>query len=225
VLIWIASYPRSGNSWFRVVLRACCGQRSESIYPEGGRPPRAVGSPDPATQGAAGDANPRELLWVKTHERPGADSHPAVYLVRDGRDALVSYTWFALQRDKGLTPPFAPDLFRTTMRNLMIGESPFGTWSENVLSWLRRPCTVVVKFEDLIRDPASELTRVVETLGLSEVRVDTTVTPPTFSDLHRKQPLFFRKGESGQWRAEMPADLQALFWKRHGSAMAALGYE
>jgi hypothetical protein len=224
VLIWIASYPRSGNTWFRVVLQAHCGHRSWSMYPTPAESAWTLGRIELAGTKADELAQSRNLHWVKTHERTVPDGNSAVYVVRDGRDALVSYTWYVLTHQRRLPEPIAPDLFRATMRDLIIGESPFGTWSENVLSWSRRPNTVVVRFEHLIRDPLSELRRVIAALGITEVRVQGDVAPPTFSALREQSPTRFRKGTIGQWRTDMPQDLLDLFWQRHSPAMDALGY-
>jgi hypothetical protein len=48
---------------------------------------------------------------------------------------------------------------------------------------------------------------------------------PSFDELHRRNPVTYRRGEVGTWREEMPPRLQRLFWRRHGETMRALGYE
>jgi hypothetical protein len=53
----------------------------------------------------------------------------------------------------------------------------------------------------------------------SDVRV------PTFAELHAKSPSFFRRGQVGCYKDEMPKPLQRVFWQRHGEALNALGYE
>jgi len=225
MLIWIASYPRSGNTWLRIVLYYLCGYPSWSRYlrPRPSTSPWSLGQLDLA--GASAQIESPELVWVKTHERAERDAHPAVYVVRDGRDTLVSYAWFTLNFERALPDPIDPQLFRKTLYDLMVGDSPFGTWSENVRSWLRRPNTVVVKFEDLLRDPHAELRRATAGLGLENVAIRENVKLPTFAELHAAKPTFFRQGTSGQWRTDMPPDLLARFWETQGSAMAELGYE
>ena len=43
----------------------------------------------------------RHCYFVKTHELPReGDRRPAVYLLRDGRDALVSFAWFVLAYER-----------------------------------------------------------------------------------------------------------------------------
>src|SRR5437879_528140 len=82
----LASYPRSGNTFFRVILSHRYGL---TVHTD--RPP-------PAEWGKIGlVAGAGEPLFYKTHGLPEAgDTRPAVYIVRDGRDALVSYAHFTL---------------------------------------------------------------------------------------------------------------------------------
>jgi len=115
MLIWIASYPRSGNRFFRWVARFRYGmpERAKLAGPPESDPNFAllrslenvIASPEP--------------VMVKTHEFPDADAFPAVYVLRDGRDAMVSYTHFALTVVKQVSPDaITPTLFHTTMRSL-----------------------------------------------------------------------------------------------------------
>ena len=87
MVIWLASFPRSGNSYFRVVSKTLFDQEIYSVYPENNK------------QVSAGELEAmmqeNKVYLVKTHELP-PDSSPAIYLVRDGRDALVSLAWFQL---------------------------------------------------------------------------------------------------------------------------------
>jgi hypothetical protein len=80
MIIWIASYPRSGNNFTRNTLERVFGIKTHAIYDEPRQP-----KIDVATARASD-----ETFLVKTHDLPIDDS-PALYLVRDGRDALVSY--------------------------------------------------------------------------------------------------------------------------------------
>jgi hypothetical protein len=60
-----------------------------------------------------------------------------------------------------------------------------------------------------------------------------TLTPrpdpeiPTLATLKETDPAFFRRGQSGSHRDELPDDLHALFWSAPGSraAMSRLGLE
>jgi hypothetical protein len=79
-MIWLASFPRSGNTFFRNVMFELYGLESYDYYPLRGVKVRKDYTSFPI---------------VKTHLLPWQiqpqDSNiPAIYLVRDGRDAIVS---------------------------------------------------------------------------------------------------------------------------------------
>ena len=220
MLIWIASYPRSGNRFFRWVARHRYGFPERTKY---ATPPET----DPTyprvrtmEQVIASD----EPVMLKTHERPDADTFPAVYVLRDGRDAMVSYTHFALTVTKQ-TPAEAitPELFRTTMHDLLAEEqSPYGSWGENVTAWAARPATVVVRYEDMVRDPGGEVDRALATIGCRAPRVSDGV--PTFDGMKKEDARLVRRGQPGSWKDEFPPELLPLFWKRNGAVMRRFGY-
>jgi hypothetical protein len=98
--IWLASFPRSENTFTRFVFRQVYGIASDTVYSNeaGGTFARFLAE-------TAGE-QPSDRPWfTKTHEIAAADeSSPAVYLVRDGRDAYVSYAHFARHTDPTVTP-------------------------------------------------------------------------------------------------------------------------
>lgn len=83
MIIWIASYPRSGNNFTRGLLERSYDIKTYAIYDEPRQPKIDVEMA----------RNAEEPYLVKTHDLPKDDS-PALYLVRDGRDVLVSYARF-----------------------------------------------------------------------------------------------------------------------------------
>ncbi len=108
MILWIASYPRSGNTFLRVVLKAAFGLPSDSLYAEKSditglmREVREGLVPGRSLSDMAHSA---DLCCVKTHDLPGDDDFPAIYVVRDGRDALVSYAHYALEIFEGQPAP------------------------------------------------------------------------------------------------------------------------
>ena len=81
----------------------------------------------------------------------------------------------------------------------------------------------MVRFEDLIARP-------VEVFRNALAETDTGLeileagTVPTFDELHRRWPDFFRTGQAGTWRTEMSEEIQDQFWATNGDAMTYLGY-
>jgi hypothetical protein len=213
--VWLASYPRSGNTFARFVLKEVYGIASDSVYASeaGGRLARFLAE----TGGEQTQDRPR---FTKTHDLIAADeSSPAVYVVRDGRDAYVSYAHFARHTDPA---GLAAMSFDAVLRLLVTSPDHFGGWSRHVDTWTRRARTAVVFYEDLLADPAGAIERACTVLGV--------VLPPpsgqltTIDELRTRDPLNFRKGRAASWKEEMPADVERLFWELHGATMARLGY-
>ena len=230
MLVWIASYPRSGNTFLRIALHRLYGrkslpERSQRVIATKGDPQHLrehwMHTDLSEQEMAAAD----EKYFAKTHDLPGADENPAIYVLRDGRDALVSYAWFSLMlHDERPPETINGEAFRTALCNIMLDRrAPYGVWGQHALAWIKRPRTAVVRFEDLIRDPAQCLAGALDQLRLTLPRV-VGATVPSFDELHALKPQFYRRGAVGAWRDEFPADLLEVFWREHGEGMLAAGY-
>jgi hypothetical protein len=235
MVIWIASYPRSGNTLFRLLLYHLYGIPTFSLYDdpvfdqlEGVS--ELVGHRKlPASLHVMSDSSIPH--FVKTHELP-CDDNPAVYLARDGRDALVSYAHYA----ESFYGPFS---WRHRVRKLLgLSNYPYilgdlitsfditpAAWSDHVRQWThRRGLTFTVRYEDLLEDPAAWVDRALKAIGY-DVRRSRNADLPSFEELHERWPKFFRRGETASWRDEMTDELHELFWQHHGDAMRELGYK
>jgi len=208
VITWLASYPRSGNTLYRMLLYHLEGIETYSIYND--RDITKMGASE-----AIGHRqmdyniqhyrNAPEAYFVKTHELP-RDDLTAVYIVRDVRDVMVSYAHYRQDVEH------CRDDFDTILRRLITGNR-WGGWSTHVLQWITRDQTVyTVRFEDMVEDPKA-------------VFPHTEGYAPDFDTLHERWPQFFRKGKVGGWRDEMSDEVEALCWRQHGLVMNRLGYE
>ncbi len=222
MIIWLASYPRSGNTLLRTMIKTVFGRPTYSKYDdrhEIGADAGVAAEVGHRFLGAAWpDAYDRlrrdaELYLVKTHDPP-EDAGPAVYVVRDGRSACRSFFHYLTDFDR-LDGPVA-------VGDVVAGAVPFGSWGGHLEAWrpLDRPNTLVVKYEDLIADPAREIGRLAAFTGLAPIgdwRND-------FDRLHAMHPRFFRAGAKNDAAVALDgADLD-LFWACHGGWMRRLGY-
>lgn len=225
-MIWLASFPRSGNTFFRNILFEVYGLESSTFHREENYPM---------------DENYAAYPFVKTHLLPDQlpEEHraaPKVYLVRDGRDALVS---LAHHRKDIIEPgtDFYTNLLEAT---LALGGSYFGGWSENVKQWTAE-ADVVIRYEDLIEDPLGEVEKLRKIIALPEPKQERL---PTFEKLKFGQPQYgsgatflareeevaalarknFRKGKAGSWKQEMPTELLTLFYELHGAVLKGYNY-
>ena len=165
------------------------------------------------------------LYLVKTHELP-SDTSPAIYLVRDGRDVLVSYAHFIVQRSGAPGAASDPAAVRDTLRALIERRGSVGGWGPHVKAWLcdRQPAPALVRFEDLVAAPVQTVVKAMTSLSGGPIANHRVFEPPSFAYLHHLLPDFFRSGRVGGWKTEMPDDLHALFWEHYAEAMSLAGY-
>jgi glycosyltransferase involved in cell wall biosynthesis len=227
-MIWLVTYPRSGTTFFRNLLYDVYGIESSTFHTETTYPV---------------DKDYDKYPVVKTHLLPDQlvpndPKIPVVYLVRDGRDTIVS---MAHQREDYLDPSRADFLLDVQNAILAQGDTYFGGWSKHVDAWLPR-ASVVIRFEDLVRDPIGQMERIRPFMP-SLPKPDPTKVP-TFESQKFGKPRygskallnvseeekqvfakkFFRKGKAGGWKEELPIELSDLFWNYHGLMSSRLGY-
>jgi len=233
MITWLASYPRSGNTFFRIIMRHRYGVETYSVYND----PRfdMDGTSDlvghshlPATlEKMQADAT---MYMVKTHDLPDGYDGPAIYLVRDARDAMVSWARYveSFTPEQGRLRQWWLNLrggqFAVELAKLVHGQSVYGSWRDHVQQWThRRDRTVVVRYEDMLADPFPVVDRALQQAGVTLSPV-TDEPLPTFDQMRQRSPGFFRKGHSGSWREEMPPRLHRIFWMQHAETMYAMGY-
>lgn len=206
--VFLASYPRSGNTWLRFLLADISLGRSVG-FEELDRVIPAVGFHDgaPALVGAG--------RMIKTHERHRGAYERSVYLVRDVRDVLVS--WYRVSRED------ADDFtgFDGFVHDFMSDRaSPYGSWLDHVNHWRaakRRGSRIIIRrFEDLRAEPAAVLEDVLAFAGakVDRTRIEEAVRRNTASELHRLEresrnylrrafgyrSRGIRDGRGGEWR-------------------------
>ena len=234
MLVWVASYPRSGNTFALLTLQDVLGERRigsvfqddlwlgylvHELVPgsaEPWEPPPELRSLRGAELLGAIRERP-EPYFVKTHRLSEVeDPAPALYIVRDGRDAIVSHAHFVADRG---TPRFRGLDFDQRLEQLIRpGVPAYGHWSRNVRGWRRRDApTSTIHFEQLLQDPAGTIAAALKRLDVAvgDARADAA----DFADLRERAPVMFRRGVLGAWSEEMNPRLQRLFWRTHGETM------
>src|SRR5262249_36902744 len=151
-----------------------------------------------------------------------------VYLLRDGRDAMVSYFHFekSLHEDNGAFLKFVQkaDLWPCK-------------WYEHVERWLANPyqCQLItIRYEDLLENTARELRRFCEFVGIkaTDERLAAVANRATFSKMQKKEidqgwgdpwakdKLFVRRGKAGSYKDEMPAEVLNVFLQQASSTLS-----
>ena len=197
--IWLASWPRSGNTLLRQILYYCFGIKSDTAY----------------ENDITGEFSSNTSKLVKTHNKPPND-WPAIYVVRDGREACVSYMHYMRQTDRDKNGP--------PLRWVIEGHHSvwFGTWSQHIALWSprTRTDTLLLSYENMVASPGQAVEQIAEFLNANP----TGNSLPTFASLHKALPTFFRSGTNQTWKTEMIGDDLDLFWGLHGETMEEFGY-
>jgi aryl sulfotransferase len=272
---WLASYPKSGNTWLRAVYAAATTGADVDVnrLPAGGVPANRE-LVDTALGLATADLTPAEMEVI----RPRADevvadaagptgwavrkvhdaftvgptgepvvsvaaSRAAVYVLRDPRDVAVSLAAHSGRPvaevvAKLADPAAAHGLVREGLG--LHGRQRIGTWSDHVRSWLEQTRMPVhlLRYEDALADPVGVFGPALRFIGceVTDEQVAVAVDRASFRNLAEQEaaagfgerPLpggrFFRRGQAGAWRDELPAELAEAVVRTHGDVMRRYGY-
>jgi hypothetical protein len=154
---------------------------------------------------------PKSAAFVKTHGTP-EDDDPAIYVIRDGRAAIVSYFHYIRNLQDS----------SVTLERVIRGDVWGGSWSDHVRRWnpLHRPNTLLLYYENLISDLPAECARLAVFLDRELLDVPTHLD---FDGLRALNPIFFPSGDNEERFREIFPHME-LFESIHGPTMAALGY-
>jgi hypothetical protein len=236
--VWLTSYPKSGNTWTRFLIANLVAQGTIPDFTSIERlVPDVYANTDVELQRVS---RPR---FIKSHEPYRPEYRRVLLIVRDPRDVAISYFHFA--RKMGQVA-FNEDIEAFVPRFVSGVLDDYGSWGENVGSWLgaRRGTNdfVLVRYEDLLTDADKELSRIALTFGISadSARIRAAVANSNAERLrdleatqgHKHRVLkrtrsdipFIRKASAGQWQAELPVAGASLIEKTWGHVMRELGY-
>jgi hypothetical protein len=158
-----------------------------------------------------------------------------VYLLRDGRDAMVSYRHH-LEAINRRSIDFLAMV--TTGRELYPCK-----WHEHVSAWMANPHLarlLVIKYEDLLEDTFEQMKLFCDFCG---IQIETSFLrqvceASSFKNLQKREKLkgwaspvwpreklFVRRGAVGSYRDEMPPDVLKAFLADAGHVLRQQGYD
>lgn len=232
--VFLASWPRSGNTWLRHILYhyfygddAAGIDRLDHVMP-------LIDSIDLKAHLARPD--PTGHRFIKTHETgaPYLLTGRVIYIIRDGRDATAS--WFHYrQKIHGEQGSF--DDF---LRRCLADRFRYRSWHGNVASWQQltgSPRLLLLRYEDILADNRQALTRILDFLGdsIDAARLDRALAASSrqavnrsFQDWAQDRGHDF-EGTAGSrggegWRQTYTAGQLALFNRAAGAQLAFFGY-
>ena len=213
---FVVSYPKSGNTWSRFLVANLLNPDEPATFANINRL-----IPDPeALSKRYLKRLPRPRI-LKSHEPFDPRYKKVLYIVRDPRDVVLSEYHFDVKRR--LIQEGSPIEERVSLF-LDGGTCPYGSWGENVASWLatrkHSPRFLLVRYEDLESDTRRELTRMAAFLGVEPApeRLAMAIERSSADTMRklekeqanlwsstketRKDKPFVRAAKSGGWRKE-----------------------
>ncbi len=228
---YLVSFPRSGSTWLRTIV-------INALYPEADSNPEVFNRLFPGVSilrlGLVRRA-PRPRL-ISTHALRLPVIKRPIYLVRDGRDAVVSYYHYTITRqNRELT-------FEHWLDGYLLGH--YGPrWDQHVESWLGQQATPeplkVLRFERLKAEPlevVKEFFACTALEGLEEARMVTAIANASIEKGRKWEAIqlggekksdasFYRGGKTGQWQSYLTPALEARFMEVSAGALRLAGYD
>lgn len=220
MITWLASFPRSGNTFLRIIINKLFGYKTYSIYND---------PLDMATNQKLSDIAGHSILekgqieamrsdesyyFIKTHDLP--DDHMTedrvIYIIRDGRESSLSLSRYSHNFEHvGLS-----------FYDIVNGKHQFGNWGEHVNAWINfnHENMLVLKFEDLVTQTSKEVKKIADFLNLD----NTDGNLPAISHLKTIDPKFFPSGKTDSWKIDITDREHMYFWFKNFQQMIENGY-
>ncbi|MDP9254389.1 MAG: sulfotransferase domain-containing protein [Verrucomicrobiota bacterium] len=223
--IFLVGYPKSGNAWVQNLVAGLLYGADPSL------------APDSLIQELVPDIHYQRSykrfsapMVFKSHHLPRPDFRRVIYLLRDGRDAVISELHHSAALDDKAVEDF--DLIKFV-------DAAAARWAWHVEAWTRNAYAaemMTVKFEDLFANRVEELERVSEFIGVERDSnfLVSLLERASFDRMREKaggsnpvalqDKLLWQRGKVGIYKEEMPASVQQVFLKRAGTVLRNAGY-
>ncbi len=236
--IFLVSYPKSGNTWTKFLVANLYDRKHATTFSSIDRViPDIYMSTGKALENMA---RPRIL---KSHECFDPRYKKVIYIVRDPRDVSLSYYhhWIKFY---GLADDYPLDKF---IVRFIRGElDPYGSWGENVGSWLgarqQDDNFLLIRYEDLLEHTERELAKTAAFLSWTVSQADIgkaimLCSPDNMRRLEqdesqavrflkksRADKFFVRNAKAGAWRTELSSQTAGAIQSAWGKLMQDLNY-
>ncbi len=236
---FIVSYPKSGNTWTRFLVASLIHSEEPLTFLKADQ---VVPSVDSVSRKFFKEM-PRPRV-IKSHFPFDPSYKRVIYIVRDPKDVAVSQYHYQIKR-RVLQEGHPMEEF---VPRFVAGETcPYGSWGENVGSWLAArqtsPDFLLLRYEDMIRQADVELVKIAKFLNIDPEpnRIRRAVEQSTADNMRnmeqkeagkwestkdtRKDKFFVRSAKVGEGKSAIPPACIAQIEGAWGRLMQHLGYD
>jgi len=234
--VFLASYPRSGNTWMRVIL-------AELLYGESGRSIKDLEYyiPDIHLNHPRRDVIDSEFNIVKSHRpfiyRENMAIYKTIYLIRDPRDVVLSHYRYL----KALR---YPNDFNQFLLDWITGRIWPTSWYGHVRSWFGpgieniKIDICVVRYEDLLSEPVVQINKIADFIGVEWTieMINHALDKASVDNMRTREKSGLREYEntegmkfigeavSGQWKNRLSSEQVNLIEEYANREMEEFGY-
>lgn len=230
--VFIVGYMKSGTTWFRN-LAASVVYGLDSPHIPYSVVWELIPNHGPTKPYYKRYHNP---MYFKVHDFPRPQYRRVVFLVRDGRDVVVSL-------GHHLRNVYQQEV---DMMKLAKGRNPrFSAryeWYKHAAAWLNNPYhadMITIKFEDLKKAPLPELRRFCQFAGIErdDAALERAIKFASFENMRDREDRlgmdyrtwpkdkhFVRQGKVGSHKEELPPEVLEFFVSKAGEVLRKLGY-
>lgn len=238
--LYIAAFPKSGSTWLSYLLSDCLGVAYANKM---GEVPALPGTIREIDRSAAGPVTFVERIHTARPDDAGRGAGDrVVYLVRDGRDIVVSYHFWRYFHVPERWPPHRrlKDLARRYLRGGFEGQlehtvrEQAAAWRDHVENWEEADGSLPrISYEELHRNPYETLRSLFDELQLqvADEAMRSAVDRHTFAAEtgrdrgQEERSAFRRKGIVGDWQNYFSERHRQAFKAAAGDLLIRLGYE